>query len=331
MADLLRIKFQGKKVLILGGAGFIGSNLAIQLVELGAQVLIVDSMLPQYGGNLVNLAPIQGKYLINFSDIRDQQSLDYLVKDVDFIFSMAGQTSHIDSMVDPMTDLEINCRSQLAILESCRRHNPKVEILYASTRQVYGRPQYLPVDERHPTCPIDVNGINKLAAENYYTLYAKVYGMKCIALRLTNTYGPRQHLQGAKQGFAGIFIQKAIRNETITLFGDGSFLRDFNYVDDVVNAFLIAAGNSALYGGVFNLGALEKHTILEFVLLLQRYTGVTYQPSPFPLEYKAIDIGDYYADFALFKKYTGWSPKIPLADGLKNTLDYFRPLIQDYC
>ncbi len=331
MANLLHTKFKDKKVLILGGAGFIGSNLAIRLIELGAQVLIVDSMLPQYGGNLLNLEPIQGKYQINFSDIRDQHSLDYLVTNVDIIFSMAGQTSHIESMSDPMTDLEINCRSQLSILESCRRHNPKVEILYASTRQVYGRPQYLPVDEKHPTCPVDVNGINKLAAENYYTLYAKVYGMKCIAVRLTNTYGPRQHLQGAKQGFAGIFIRRALMNEPITLFGDGAFLRDFNYIDDVVNAFLVASGNAGLYGGVFNLGSREKHTILEFVMLLQRFTGAAFQLVPFPQEYKAIDIGDYYADFTLFEKSTGWTPTTPLTEGLQKTIDYFRPRIRAYC
>src|SRR5574341_1527335 len=234
MSDSLR----GRRVLILGGMGFIGSNLAIRLVERGADVTIVDSMLPQYGGNLENVEPVHERVHINFSDIRDQYSLSYLVRDMDVIYSMA----------DPLTDLDINCRSQLAILESCRQHNPGAIIVYASTRQLYGRPQYLPVDEKHPVEPVDVNGINKLAAENYYSLYSQVHGMKCVSLRLTNTYGPRQHLRGNTQGFAGIFIRLAISGQKIRIFGTGQQLRDFNYVDDVVDAFLVAADKPDLYG-----------------------------------------------------------------------------------
>ncbi len=191
-------EFKGKKVLILGGLGFIGSNLAIRLASLGADVSLVDSMLEQYGGNLANIEPIKGLINVNFSDIRDQHSLNYIVQGADIIYSVAGQTSHIESMADPITDLDINCRSQLAILESCRKYNPDVKIVYASTRQLYGRPKYLPVDEKHPVVPVDVNGINKLAAEMYYTLYSEVYGIQCISLRLTNTYGPRQHLNSNK-------------------------------------------------------------------------------------------------------------------------------------
>jgi nucleoside-diphosphate-sugar epimerase len=318
-------KFKDKKVLVLGGLGFIGSNLAIRLVGLGARVTIVDSMLPQYGGNLANVAPIQGQCLINFSDIRDVHSLGYLVRDVDMIFSLAGQTSHIESMSDPMTDLDINCRSQLSLLETCRKYNPAVRILYASTRQVYGRPQYLPVDENHPALPVDINGINKLAAESYYTLYSKVRGMNCVSLRLTNTYGPRQHMHGAKQGFAGIFVRKALQGEKIEIFGDGRFLRDFNYVDDVVDACLRAIDNPAAGQPVYNLGANERYSILDFVRLLKKYCDFEYDCVPFPTEHLAIDIGDYYADFSRIKKDTGWSPEVPLEEGLRRTVEYFRP------
>lgn len=323
-------QFNGRRVLILGGLGFIGSNLAIRLVSMGADVTIVDSMLPQYGGNLMNIQSIRGKCQINFADIRDRYSMNYLVRDMDVIYSMAGQTSHIESMTDPFIDLDINCRSQLALLESCRQSNPNVIILYASTRQLYGRPQYLPVDEDHPTEPVDVNGVNKLAAEKYYTLYSDVYGMRCVSLRLTNTYGPGQHLRGNKQGFAGIFIRMAIKGEMINVYGTGEQLRDFNYIDDVVDAFLLATDKPELSGKVFNLGAQEKHSLLDFVKTLQKFCDFEYRIVPFPPEHKAIDIGDYYGDFTRFHKATGWEPIISLEEGLRRTVEYFQPRIEYY-
>ena len=231
--------------------------------------------------------------------------MNYLVQGVDIIYSMAGQTSHVESMIDPITDLDINCRSQLALLESCRARNPDVTIIYASTRQIYGRPQYLPVDEKHPVEPVDVNGVNKLAAEKYYTLYSQVYGMKCISLRLTNTYGPRQHLRGNKQGFVGIFIRMAIRGETIKIFGTGEQRRDFNYIDDVVDALLLVSDRTDLQGQVFNLGAYKHYSLLEFVQILQRHCDFDCEIVPFPPEHKVIDIGDYYSDFSRFKAASG--------------------------
>ncbi len=321
----MQASFVDREVLILGGMGFIGSNLAIRLVSLGAKVKIVDSMLPQFGGNLANIEPIRDRCQINYSDIRDSYSLDYLIQGVDVIYSVAGQTSHIESMADPMTDLDINCRSQLSILESCRKHNPDVKILYASTRQIYGRPQYLPVDEKHPTVPVDVNGINKLASEQYYTLYSRVYGMKCVSFRLTNTYGPRQHVCGEKQGFVGIFIRRAIDQEPIRIFGDGKQLRDFNYVDDVVDLFLSATDNPDVYGNVYNLASNEHYSILDFVHILGKYCEFKSEVVPFPPDQEAIDIGDYYGDFSLIHQDTGWEPKIGLEEGLKRTVEYFKP------
>lgn len=314
----------GKRVLILGGMGFIGSNLAIRLVELGADVTLVDSMLPQYGGNLANIAPIHGRCHINYADIRDPHTMHYLVQGVDLIYSLAGQTSHVESMTDPFTDLDINCRSQLSLLESCRKVNPTVTIVYGSTRQLYGRPRYLPVDELHPIEPVDVNGINKLAAEKYFTLYSQVYGMNCVSLRLTNTYGPRQHLRGNKQGFVGIFIRMAISGETIKIFGDGQQRRDFNYIDDVVEALLRASTTPNLAGQLFNLGARQHYSLLEFVTLLQHHCDFSYEIVPFPPEHQVIDIGDYYGDFTRFHAATAWEPQVTLEDGLARTVEYFK-------
>ena len=316
--------YRDKRVLITGGLGFIGSNLALRLVELGADVLLVDSMLPAYGATLQNIKAIKDRVRVNFSDVRDQHSLSYLVQGQDLIFSLAGQVSHSESMVDPLCDLEINCQSQLSLLECCRHGNPGVKIVFASTRQLYGRPQYLPVDEDHPRVPVDVNGVNKLAAEMYYTLYNQVYGIDTVSLRLTNTYGPRMDLRSNKKGFAGIFIRKALREEKIQIYGTGEQRRDFNHVDDVVQALLLAGESQAVHGGVFNLGHSEPKSLVEFIRILQKFANFEYELVPFPPEAKAIDIGDYYADFKLFHEATGWSPKIDLESGLEKTLQYFR-------
>lgn len=322
--------FKGSNALILGGIGFIGSSLAIRLVADGANVTIVDSMLPQYGGNLTNLEPIIDHVSINFSDIRDQHSLRYLVKDQDLIFSLAGQTSHIESMQDPLTDLDINTRAQVSVVEICRQVNPGAVLVFASTRQFYGRPQYLPVDENHPLAPIDVNGINKLAGEMYYALYSRVHKMRCVSLRLTNTYGPRQQVRGTSQGFVGSFVRKAISGQPIEIFGDGRQRRDFNYIDDVVEALLLAAADPDLSGSAYNLGAPKHYSLLDFVTVLKKYCEFEFRFKPFPPEYNSIDIGDYYADYSLFRNKTGWEPKIDLEEGLRRTIEYFTPRRQAY-
>ncbi len=247
------MNFKGKKILITGGMGFIGSNLAIRLVNEGADVTIMDSMLDDYGANLYNIEPIKGQVKINFSDMRDEHSLRYLVRNKDYIFNLAGQVSHQDSMNQPFMDMEVNLRAQLTLLESCRHYAPNAIIIYSSTRQIYGKPQYLPVDENHPLMPPDVNGINKLAAEYYHGLYTRVYGLKTVSLRLTNTYGPRQLIKNSRQGFIGWFVNRAITDNTIELFGTGEQVRDFNFVTDVVEAMCQVAENKNTYGKVYNL------------------------------------------------------------------------------
>ena len=322
--------FKDKKILVLGGMGFIGSNLAIRLIEDGAKVTLIDSMIPNHGGNLFNIKPIQKLCEVNFSDIRDAHSLRYLVQDQDIIFSLAGQVNHLDSMEDPFTDLDINCLSQINLLEVCRKFNPRVKIVYSSTRQIYGRPQYLPVDEKHPILPVDVNGINKVAGENYYSLYAKVHGMDCVSLRLTNTYGPRQYIRGTTQGFIGVFLRLALQRQKISLFGDGQQKRDFNYVDDVVKALLLAASAPEVSGGVYNLGHHNSYSLLYFVQLLQKFCDFEYNIKPFPPERAKIDIGDYYSDYSLFKEKTGWEPTVDLEEGLSKTIAYFRENLSYY-
>src|SRR6478736_5400432 len=264
--------FHAARVLVTGGLGFIGSMLARRLVELGAQITLVDSLIPIYGGNLRNVAGIEDRVKINIADVRDEYSMDYLVQGQDFLFNLAGQSSHLDSMRDPYTDLEINCRAQLSILEACRKHNPGLKLVYTSTRQIYGKPDYLPVDERHPLHPTDVNGINKMAGEWYHILYNNVYGIRATSLRMTNTYGPRQYVKDARMGFIGWFIRKAVLGEEIQIYGDGSQIRDFNYVDDVVDALLRVGATDEANGQVFNLGG-EPISHVEVTQLLIKVAG----------------------------------------------------------
>lgn len=323
--------FENKKILITGGAGFIGSNLAHCLVKHGAKVTVVDSMIPDYGGNLQNLFGIRDKITINFSDVRDRYSMEYLIGGQDYLFNLAGQVSHIDSMIDPFADLEINAKSQLSILEACRLFNPAIRIVFASTRQIYGRPQYLPVDESHSLDPPDVNGINKLAGERYHTLYSKVYGLHCAVLRLTNVYGPRQLVKHNRQGFIGWFVRQVVRGEKIKIFGTGDQRRDLVYVDDVVRALLLAGLSDQANGKIYNLGGSEPISLKELVELMIKINGSgDYELAPFPEERKKIDIGDFYSDFDRIKTELNWMPTISLAEGLKRTFEYYQEFGQFY-
>jgi UDP-glucose 4-epimerase len=321
----LRAAFAGSRVLITGGAGFIGANLAHRLVTLDAEITIVDSLIPEYGGNLRNLYGLDERVRLNIADVRDEHSMNYLVQGQDYLFNLAGQTSHMDSMRDPYTDLEINCRSQLSILEACRKHNTGLKVVYASTRQIYGKPDYLPVDERHLLHPTDVNGINKMAGEWYHILYNNVYGIRACALRLTNTYGPRMRVKDARQTFLGIWIKRLLDGEPVQIWGDGLQIRDFTYADDCVQALLLAAKEPGAYGQIFNLGSNETINLRDLAALLVEVAGTgSYEIIPFPPERKPIDIGDYYGDYRLIQGRLGWSPQVRLREGLARTLEFYR-------
>lgn len=331
-AERHRETYEGKKVLITGGLGFIGSNLARALLPLGAEVLLVDSLIPDYGGNLFNIDGIESRVKVNIADVRDGNGMQYLVSGQDFLFNLAGQVSHVDSMTDPMTDLEINCKSQLSILEACRKVNREIRIVHASTRQIYGKPKRLPADEDHPVQPIDVNGINKASGEMYHRVYGEVYGLRTTSLRLTNTYGPRQLLKHNRQGFAGWFIRRVVLGEEILIYGDGEQKRDFNYVDDVVEAFLTAAASDESHGDVFNLGGTPPTSLREFVEILYEVAGETpnYRLVPFPEERRRIDIGDFYTDYGKIRRKLGWEPRIDLREGARRTIAFYRDNIRHY-
>jgi dTDP-glucose 4,6-dehydratase/UDP-glucose 4-epimerase len=314
-----------KNILITGGAGFIGSNLAKALVKAGAKVTIVDSLIPLYGGNQFNLESIRDKLTINISDVRDSYSMEYLLSEVDYLFNLAGQTSHLDSMINPQEDLDINASAQLSILEACRKVNSDIKIIYASTRQIYGKPDYLPVDEDHPIRPVDVNGINKLAGEWYHLLYNNVHGIKACALRLTNTYGPCMRVKDARQTFLGIWIRLLIEGSPIQVFGDGLQLRDFNYVDDVVEAMLLAGLSNQSNGKIYNLGSSEVVSLNKLAeLMIEIHGSGVANIIPFPADRKTIDIGDYYSDFSLIHRDLEWTPRVTLNSGLKKTFDYYK-------
>ena len=317
--------YRGKKVLITGGLGFLGSNLARKLVSLKAKVSLVDCLLPEQGGNPYNIQGIENKLKVSAADIRDKESMDGLVKRQDYIFNLAGQVLHVDSMSDPFTDLDINCKGHLSLLEACRAHNPGVKIVFAGTRQAYGKPDYLPIDEEHPLRPVDINGIHKMSAEWYHLLYYAVYGIRTTSIRLTNTYGPRQIMKHNRGGFTGWLIRQAIDNEIIEIFGDGSQLRDFTFVDDAVEAFLLCGASDKANGQAFNLGGGRPYTILEFVkILLELCQSGSYRIVPFPEERARIDIGGVYSSYNKIKHSLGWSPRTNLKTGLARTIDYFK-------
>ncbi len=322
--------FCDSRILITGGLGFIGSTLAMKLADLGADVTVVDSLIPEYGGNLSNTSGYESRLHINISDVRDEHSMRYLVQGKDYLFNLAGQTSHMDSMQDPSTDLEINCRAQLSILEACRRYNPEVKIVFASTRQIYGKPDSLPVAEDHLLRPVDVNGINKMAGEWYHILYNNVYDLRACALRLTNTYGPRMRIKDARQTFLGIWVRQVIQGNAFDVW-DGHQVRDFTYVDDAVEAFLLAAASDVANGQVFNLGGEAVINLKSLAELLVKVSGSgTYALKTFPNDRKKIDIGDYYSNFDKIRSMLGWEPKVPLSDGLARTVAFYRQHLAKY-
>ena len=326
----MKSRFQGAKALITGGIGFIGSHLRERLARMGADVMPTDSRIPEYGGNLFNIESFRDRVRVNVSDVRDTYSMRHLVQGQDYLFNLAGQTSHLDSMRNPVPDLEINCHAQLSILEACRVCNPKIKIVFASTRQIYGRPERLPVPETHPLNPVDVNGINKMAGEKYHLLYNDVHGVSASALRLTNTIGPRMRIKDARQTFVGVWIRQLLQGEPIEAWG-GQQLRDFTDVDDAVDAFLLAAADPKTNGRVYNLGASEVIDLASLAkLLVEVNGGGSYAVRDFPAERHAIDIGDYYGDFSKIQSELGWKPKRSLRETLERTVSFYRENLAQY-
>lgn len=323
--------FAGKKVVITGGMGFIGSNLGIMLLQQGADVTLVDSMIPEYGGNMLNIRGYEKDFRVNISDVRDSYGLRHILKGQDYLFNLAGQTSHMDSMSDPFTDQAINCTAQLAILEACRAINPGIVNVFASTRQIYGRPEYLPVDEAHPVRPTDMNGIHKMAGEWYHILYNNVYGLRSCSLRLTNTIGPRMRIRDARQTFVGVWIRRVMEGVPFEVWG-GEQLRDFTYVDDCCTALLAAALNPRSAGEIYNLGGVGVVSLSELAKELVDVAGQgSYEFRTFPEERKKIDIGDYYSDGSKIERDLGWKPTISVRDALEKTVAYFGLCWQEYC
>ncbi|HEV2674005.1 MAG TPA: NAD-dependent epimerase/dehydratase family protein [Aliidongia sp.] len=323
--------FGGAKVLVAGGLGFIGSTLAIRLIELGAEVTVVDSLDPDYGGNFANIAGYETRLGVVVADLRDRERLPELVQGCHYVFNMAAQTGHVDSMRRPVNDLEINAAAPLMLLEAVRADCPEAVVVYGSTRQIYGRPDYLPVDERHPLRPVDVNGVSKQAGEGFHTLYHQVYGLKTAILRLTNTYGPRMRIRDARQTFVGIWLRRVLEGDRFEVWG-GTQQRDLAYVDDVVEAALLAAATPAAHGGVFNIGGSPPLSLLDLAQATIAANGGAggFDLKEFPAERKSIDIGDYWADDGLFRRTVGWAPQVDLATGLRHSVEYYRANLARY-
>jgi UDP-glucose 4-epimerase len=327
----LRDAYQGRRTLVTGGLGFIGSHVARRLVELGARVGVVDALVPEHGGNAFNVRDVQGRIDVTIADLRNRAITDRLVRGCDLIFNLAGQVSHVDSLSRPDLDLAHNVEAPLALLEACRAHNGEACIVFASTRQVYGRAQRLPVDETHPCRPVDPNGIHKWTAERYHLLYGELFGLHAVCLRLTNTYGPGQLVRHPRQGFMGWFLRKAVEGDTIEIMGDGTQLRDLNYVDDVVEAMLRAAVTRVARGQVYNLGAPQPVSLLELVDLLLKIAGRgSKRLIPFPEERQRIDIGSVYTSYEKIRAELGWQPRVSLEEGLERSVRHYERHLARY-
>ncbi len=323
--------FEGKKVLVTGGLGFIGSNLSAQLVRAGAKVTIVDNMMPRLGGNLFNVKGLVDRTQINFSDVRDAYSMDYLVKDQDYIFHLAGQVNHVDSIRNPIQDLDINCRGTLVLLESCRKCNPEVKIIFAGTRGEYGSSVNLPVREDHPTNPKGIYAVTNLTAEKMVLVYHDVHKIPGTCLRITNTFGPRHQMVHDEYGVVNWFIRKAIDDEVIPVFGDGRILRDFLYVDDLVNCFLQVATCDRAFGEVFNVGTGIPVSFIDLARKIVDIAGTGKVAfTEFTKERKEVEPGDYYTDISKMRQLVGWKPGTPLEEGLRKTIEFYRNYKKEY-
>jgi UDP-glucose 4-epimerase len=317
--------YRGRTCLVTGGLGFIGSNLALRLAQDGAEVTVVDALHPRHGGNRHNLEAEGGDAIrVIESDLGDPDSLA-AAAEAELVFNLAGQVSHVDSMTHPLFDLDVNTRSHVALLEGLRRDNPEAIVVFTSTRQLFGKPRYLPVDEDHPVAPVDVNGITKHATEQFHLLYCESYGLRSSVVRLTNVYGPRQRLRDDFQGFLPIFVRRALLGETLRVFGDGAQQRDCLYVDDVVDCLLRVAATPDAPGEVFNVGNDEHLSLREIAEAIVAAAGSgTVESAEWPPDRDAIDIGSYFGDSSKAKRTLDWAPATRFADGMRATVEFYR-------
>ena len=324
-------EFAGKRVLVTGGLGFIGSNLALELVRLGARVMIVDSMIPGYGGNLFNIEPAAKEIEVNFCDILDVNAINHVVRGQDFIFHLAGQVDHVLSLSDPFPDIDLNIKGTAVLMEACKRFNPGVRFVKAGTRGQYGEATSLPVREDAPTNPKGIYEISNLTAEKIIQVYNDVHGIHSVPLRLTNTYGPRAQMAHSRYGVANWFVRLAIERTPIKVFGNGLIRRDFLYVDDCVEALLMCAVTDRARGQVMNVGVDQPSTFLELAkILVEICPGACWEYAEFSPERLAQEPGDFYSDITKIRGLVGWSPKTPLRDGLRKTVDYYLKYREHY-
>jgi UDP-glucose 4-epimerase len=323
-------RFRAARVAVTGGVGLIGSALARRLVTLGAEVLLIDSMIPEGGGNFANIADIRDRVRLDTADIRDAEAMRHLLAGQDFLFDLAAQTSHVDSMNAPFVDHAINATAQLQLLETCRAMAPKITIVHAGTRQIYGRPRYLPVDEVHPINPTDVNGVNKMAGESFHLMFNSAYGIDTRSLRLTNVYGPGMRIKDARQNFLGIWLRRVVEGDAFEVWG-GEQRRDMVFVEDAVEAFLAAAVTPEARGKALNVGGDAPYSLAEIAAaMIAANGGGRYEAKEFPPERKRIDIGDFVTDDRQFRALANWTPLVSLAEGLKRSLDYYRQNLAAY-
>jgi nucleoside-diphosphate-sugar epimerase len=323
--------WKNSEVLITGGLGFIGSNLAHGLVNLGAKVTVLDNLLKIGGGNLNNIRGIRSKIRIIKEDVRNWEVIKQAVRKKEFIFHLAAQVDRKTALENPAFDLEINCNGTLNILEACRLYNKEAKIIYTSSRAVIGEPKYLPVDEEHPTDPKDVYGINKLAAEKYCVLYHGLYNLRTAVLRLNNVYGPRAQLRYPHYGVLNLFIGYALTDRKIPIYGDGNQTRDYVFVDDVVKALILAAENEKSVGEIFFVGSNKETKLIDVVKMIIDVLGKgSYTFVPFPPLLERADIRRFVASYNKIEKSLGWRPGTTLSNGIAKTIEFYRKNLKYY-
>jgi len=323
--------YRNKIIVITGGLGFLGSSLAQKLVNYQAKIIIIDNLNPLYGGNYFNLNGIQNKVKIIIDDIRNEKVLIPIIKQCDMLYHFAAQVSYIDSLSMPYEDLELNARSTLQILEICRKYNSEAKIIFSSSRMVLGKIESDHISENSPTNPLSLYGIHKLTSEKYLIMYYKDFGIPFIIFRITNPYGPRQQIKHCKYSLVGWIIKQAMEGKTIKIFGDGKQLRDYIYIDDIVEAIYRCSTNDKATGEIINV-ASGKST--EFQMMVKEVVNIVkngnYEFVPWPDNYEKIETGDVIADISKLLSLANWKPKYNLKEGILKTYEYYKKYLMHY-